>query len=298
MDVNRLQDMVISEKGKQKKPKSFIWRDQNGPDESEDVTKERNTKILLPRRQKGKTLVKECSSLTRTKSLTRAETSCPAKTSERNTRPRCQENISDVLRVKRIIGRMHYTKLIKISKIQSLENTARNAEKKLKTAEKMLQRDEKTFDEFLRDYMEDYKWREKEDQVARKEILDYRRELEGKVRNMKLKISSIEQSIFQLEDTLSDQNKLKALLTRKVGISKAQHAKEGNKMANSQQYKNTKDEDTKKETTTINPIDILDFVLEFVGFEDKNFHIMQEIQKKEMKLTQLQRRLVERDMMF
>ena len=265
-----------------------------GPDESQDVTKERITKNLLPRRQKGKTLVKESSSLTRTKSFTRAKTSCATKTSETKSRPRSQENISDVLRVKRIIGRMHYTKLIKMSKIQSLENTAHNAEKKLKTAERMLQKDEKTFDEFLRDYMEDYKQREKEDQVAREKIVNYRRELEGKIRNMKLKISSIEQSIFQLEDTLGDQNKLKALLTRKVGVSKAQHANEGNKMANNIQYTNTKDEDTKKETTAINPIDILDFVLEFVGFEDKNFHIMQEIQKKEMKLTQLQRRLVER----
>ena len=192
---------------------------------------------------------------------------------------------------------MHYTKLIKVSKIQSLENTAREAENKLKTAERLLQRDEKTFDDFLRKYMESSKERDKEDQVTRNEFLIYRRELDGKIRNIKLKISSIEQSIFQLEDTVNDQNQLKALLARKVDVSSSHGVKETNRMANTDQRE--KDKNKKhledKEVAIVNPIDILDFVLKFVGFEDQNFHLMQEIQKKEMKIAELQRRLIDED---
>ena len=123
-------------------------------------------------------------------------------------------NITEMLGVMRAVGRMNYTKLIKLNEIESLEKTAHAAESKLVRAEKLLKEDEKKFDVFLREYLIGNKEKEKQEQEEKDNFYMDRKGLEREIRNLRLKISSIEQSIFQLEDMINDQAKIKALLSR------------------------------------------------------------------------------------
>ena len=123
-------------------------------------------------------------------------------------------NIAEMLGFMRAVGRMNYTKLIKLNEIESLEKTAHEAESKLVRAEKLLKEDEKKFDVFLRDYLIGNKEKEKQEQEEKENFLMDRKGLEREIRNLRLKISSIEQSIFHLEDMINDQTKIKTLLSR------------------------------------------------------------------------------------
>ena len=114
----------------------------------------------------------------------------------------------------RAVRRMNYTKLIKLNEIESLEKTAHEAESRLMRAEKLLKDDEKKFDVFLREYLIGNKEKEKQEQEARDSFLMDRKGLEREIRSLRLKISSIEQSIFQLEDMINDQTQIKTLLSR------------------------------------------------------------------------------------
>lgn len=220
-------------------------------------------------------------------------------------RYRCQEPISDMLRVKRIIGRMHFTQSVKMEKIANLEKTAQEAENQLRMAELLLQRDGKKFDAFLKKYMKGNKERDDEEKAARKEFQNLRRELDGKIRDMKLRISSMEQNIFQLEDKLKDQNQIKMLLARNSnrkiqhGAMKSKPQDESNPSNSgvSRDHKTSEDQKSagkkkceKKVEETI-PNDVLDFAVDIMGFEDRNFNLMKEIQDKEIRLRELQRHL-------
>ena len=59
-----------------------------------------------------------------------------------------KSNITEMLGVMRAVGRMNYTKLIKLNEIESLEKTAHEAESRLMRAEKLLKDDEKSLMDF------------------------------------------------------------------------------------------------------------------------------------------------------
>jgi hypothetical protein len=174
--------------------------------------------------------------------------------------------------------------------MQSYDKIIQDAELKLRDAEKMLHRDERTFNEFLKKYMKDNKERENRDQVTKNQLLSHKRDFEGRIRDTKLKISSVEQSIFQLEDTVNDQNRLKALLAPNFEEPRPQAVKKGDKTLISCKKNKNFSEDG---TGAIKPIDILNFVLKFVGLEEKNFNLMQEIQKREELLIEMRRSRVD-----
>ena len=195
-------------------------------------------------------------------------------------------NIAELLRVKRAMSRMNYTKLIKLGEIESLEKTAHETESRLKRAEKLLQEDEKTFDEFLRKYMLGTKEKEKKEKIARDEILTSRKELESRIRSLRLKISSIEQSIFHLEDMINDQIQIKTLLSRNT--PKFWGVEEDMKL----ELTLNGDVEVAESSAVQEKSDVTDFASDFLGFEDKNFYLMQQIQEKEIKLAELQRQLM------
>ena len=66
----------------------------------------------------------------------------------------------------------------------------------------------------MREYLIGNKEKEKEEQETRDSFLMNRKGLERDIRSLRLKISSIEQSIFQLEDMINDQTQIKILLSR------------------------------------------------------------------------------------